>query len=192
MSNQINREQLFVSINQTIAERQSGTMFLRSSDGHSFAIAIQNGTITGVSSGLTVGNDAVDKLRAVQYASYTFSPRLFNPPGSKPDSAYVSLLLEGNGVMSSATTGKLSAGNRAEFHKHALAVIESNLLDILGPFSTLVLDDALKSASFEYASMDNIQPFLSTLARDIDDKEQAEQFIQNTMTALKENEGGPS
>ena len=187
MSIQIDSATLVSEIKQNLAERQRGTMFIRTSDGHSFAIAMEDGTITGVSAGLTLGNDAVAKLRTVKHASYHLSHTPFKPPGSKPDSVHVSLLLGRNGAKSSTTVGKPSAGSGSEFHQRALAVIESNLLDVLGPFAPMALDDALTSASFEYVDSDNLQQFLSTLVRDIDEDEQAERFIQNTISALKEN-----
>ena len=54
---------------------------------------MQNGAIVGVTSGLKLGNDAVESLLLIKQASYGFSPTLFNPVGSKPDLSYVSLLI---------------------------------------------------------------------------------------------------
>jgi len=183
MGIQVDYAMLLHELKQRLADRTKGTMFLKTNTDRSFAIAFQDGAITGVSSGLTVGNEAVERLRKVKSASYTFSSAPFNPPGSAPEPLHVSLLL---GADPPQTAIAPSANQRADFGRRSLVVIEENLLEVLGPVAMFLLDDALKTLSDEHGDVVDPNKLLSTLAREIDDRKDAERFIQKTMSKLKE------
>ena len=185
MSDQVDLPILVRQLNQRLSKREKGTLFLRSDDGHAYAVACQGGAITGVWSGATVGNAAVEKLCAIKQASYRFSPAIRTPLGSKPDASYVSRLLGAGGASQSASSEVAPSGREeTEFHQQALAAIRSNLLDVLGPFATFLLDDALSSAPHEFITPENLQQFLSTLAAEFEDQNQASKFMQTTSSAL--------
>ena len=84
MSDQVDFPTLVRQLNQKLAKRQTGTLFLKSDDGHAYAVACQGGVITGVWSGATVGNAAIEKLCSIKKASYRFNSAVRTPLGSKP------------------------------------------------------------------------------------------------------------
>ncbi len=181
MSAQVDYATLLREIKQRLADHMKGTMFITTSEKRSFTVAFQDGVITGVSSGLTVGNEAVESLRKVNSASYRFSPTLFNPPGSTPEPSHISLLL---GTDPPQTAVVSPAGQGPDFKRRSLDVIENNLLEALGPFAAFLMDDARKAVSREHGGMIDLDNLLSTLAREIDDKKKAEEFIQKTKSDL--------
>lgn len=186
MSNQASHTALAHILNQMVANRQTGTLFLKGDDGHAYAVACQAGAIVGVWSGATMGNAAVEKLCGVEQASCRFSPAVVTPQSSKPDSAYVFRLLGtgGSEARPNAPGSSRSAPEALEFHERALSAARKNLLNVLGPFATHILDDALRSWSEASLSAENIENFLSMLAAEIDDDDRARHFVRTTLSEL--------
>ena len=189
MDNRVNFQTLVRELEKRLESKKPGTMFISPEDGHPVAVAFRDGAVAGISSGPILGKAALERLAKVERASYNFGSTPVILPGSEigPGEVFQVLGLHGGGAASSPPAASpASHGTGAGFQGRAIALVREGLIDILGPFAVVVMEEALQSLPpGGFRAPSDLGDFLGKLAREIEDPQEAGRFIRQTDAALR-------
>lgn len=189
MDNRVNFQTLVRELEKRLESKKPGTMFISPEDGHPVAVAFRDGAVAGVYSGTILGKAALERLAKVGRASYSFGSTPVVMPGSEVGPGDISKVLgiQGGGAasFSSVASPALPFSNTA-FHGRAIAFVRESLIDVLGPFAVVVMEEALQSLPpAEFCAPSDLGDFLGLLAREIEDRHEADRFIRQTDAGLR-------
>ncbi len=191
MSEQMDYSSLMQALQAKLVEKVSGMMFISPQNGRPIVMAIKEGVVCSIYSSTSKGRAALSQLAEVEQSSYQFNataaPMIL--PGTEITPEEVSDVLGISSVVVTAATSSSQGTTREadpDFHARALALIKERLIDIMGPFASVILQDALRSSSSShFNSVDDTEDLLEKLAEEMDDKQEALQFSRQIKSALE-------
>ena len=178
--------QLIAEVKRLCVQRQTGWVFITTSDNHSVRFALQNGAIVAMIFRNQTGLAALASIQRVLKGSLSFSNGLPNPKpqaGLPPTQELLALL------QSAATDHPEEAdpgpGPLDETLARGRAAIEAELVEYLGPMARLVVDEHLPAAN-------NLTDFIELLAREINDPVKSASFKERVRERLASSAPGKS
>ena len=170
--------QLIAEVRRLCVQRQTGWLFITTSDNHSVRFGLQNGAIVALTFRNKTGMEALAAIQQVLKGSLSFSNGLPDPkpqPGLPPTSELLALL------QSAATDHPDEADTGPGLLDEALArsrpIIEAELVEYLGPMARLLLDEHVPAAS-------NLTDLIDSLAREISDPAKSASFKERVSERL--------
>lgn len=193
MSEQMDYSSLMQALQAKLAEKASGMMFISPQNGRPIVMAIKEGVVCSIYSSTSKGKATLTQLAEVEQASYQFNataaPMILPGTEITPEEVSDALGISSAVVTATATTSSPQDTTRdasSDFHAQALALIKERLIDIMGPFASVILQDALcSSSSSHFNSVDDTEDLLEKLADEMDDKQEALQFSRQIKSALE-------
>jgi hypothetical protein len=170
--------QLIAEIRRLCAQRQTGWLFITTSDNHSVRFGLQNGAIVALTFRNKTGMEALAAIQQVLKGSPSFSNGLPDPKpqAGLPTTPELLALLQ-----SAATDHPDEADTGPGLLDEALArsrpIIEAELVEYLGPMARLLLDEHAPAAS-------NLTDLIDSLAREISDPAKSTSFKERVRERL--------
>ncbi len=178
--------QLIGEVRRLCAQRQTGWVFITTSDNHSVRFGLQNGTIVAIMFRNQTGLEALAAIQRVHKGSLRFSSGipLPTPQAGLPPTHEVLALLQSAATdhPDEADTGP---GPLDEALARSRAVIEKELIEYLGPMARLVLDEHVAAAT-------NLTELIDSLAREINDPGKSARFKERVRERLASSVSGKS
>jgi hypothetical protein len=178
--------QLIAEVRRLCVQRQTGWLFITTSDNHSVRFGLQNGAIVALTFRNKTGMEALAGIQQVLKGSPSFSNRLPDPKpqaGLPPTPELLALL------QSAATDHPDEADTGPGPLDEALArsrpIIEAELVEYLGPMARLLLDEHTPAAS-------NLSDLIDSLAREISDPAKSASFKERVRERLASSVPGKS
>jgi len=178
--------QLIAEVRRLCAQRQTGWLFITTSDNHSVRFGLQNGAIVALTFRNKTGLEALAAIQQVLKGSLSFSSGLphLKPQADLPPTPELLALLQ-----SAATDHPDEADSGPGPLDEALArgrpIIEAELVEHLGPMARLVIDEHVPAAS-------NLSDLVDALAREIADPAKSASFKERVRERLAASGSGKS
>jgi hypothetical protein len=170
--------QLIAEVRRLCAQRQTGWLFVTTSDNHSVRFGLQNGAIVALTFRNKTGLEALAAIQRVLKGSPSFSS---GPPDPKPQAELPPTTELLALLQSAATDHRDQADTRPGPVDETLArsrpIIEAELVEYLGPMARLVIDEHLSAAS-------NLPDLIESLAREISDPTKSASFKEGVRERL--------
>ena len=169
--------QLIGEVARLSARRQTGWVFITTSDNHSVRFGLQDGAIVAISFRNQTGPQALAAIQQVHKGSLSFSDGL--PPRSQAGLPPTTELLA---VLQSAATDPADEED-ADTHPvdealtRSRAIIEAELVEYLGPMARVVLDEHLSAAR-------SLTDLIDSLARELNDPGKSSAFKERVRARL--------
>jgi hypothetical protein len=176
--------QLIVEIRRLCAQRQTGWLFITTSDNHSVRFGLQNGTIVALIFRNQTGLEALASIQRVLKGSLSFSsgPPNPKPQAGLPPTAELLALLQ-SAATDHADEADTGPGLLDETMAGSRAIIEAELVEYLGPMARLVIDEHVPAAS-------NLTDLIDSLAREISDPAKSASFKERVRERLASSVSG--
>lgn len=170
--------QLIGEVRRFCAERQTGCVFITTSENHSVRFTLQNGTIIAVGFRNQSGLAALASVQRIQKGRVSFSDGL--PPQEPqadlpPTPDLLAQLQRADGGLPEGEQPKAAPVNDAAAQSRA--VIEAELVEYLGPMARAVFAEQIAAAS-------NLSDLIETLAREFNDPAKSARFKQRVRERL--------
>jgi hypothetical protein len=176
--------QLIAEVRRLCAQRQTGWLFITTSDNHSVRFGLQNGAIVALTFRNTTGREALAAIQRVLKGSLSFSSGPPNPTpqaGLPPTPELLALLQSvATDHPDEADTGP---GPLDEALARSRPIIEAELVEHLGPMARLVIDEHLAAAS-------SLTDLVDSLAREIGDSTKSASFKERVRERLASSGSG--
>ena len=177
--------QLIAEVRRLCAQRQTGWLFITTSDNHSVRFGLQNGAIVALTFRNKTGLEALAAIQRVLKGSLNFSS---GPPNPKPQ-AELPPTTELLALLQSAATDHpddtdTGPGPLDEALSRSRPIIEAELVEYLGPMARFVIE--------EHLSASNLTDFIEALAREISDPTQSASFKERVRERLASSVHGQS
>src|SRR5262245_24910116 len=139
--------QLIAEVRRLCAQRQTGWLFITTSDNHSVRFGLQNGAIVALIFRSQTGLGALASIQRVLNGSLSFSsgPPDPKPQAGLPPSAELLALLQ-SAVTDHPDGAEPGSGLLDEALAQSRPIIEAELVEHLGPMARLVIDEHLPAA----------------------------------------------
>jgi len=171
--------QLIGEVTRLCARRQTGWVFITTSDNHSVRFGLQDGAIVAISFRNQTGPQALAAIQQqVHKGSLSFSDGL--PPRPQAGLPPTTELLA---VLQSAATDPADEED-ADTHPvdealtRSRAIIEAELVEYLGPMARVVLDEHLSAATRSLTDL------IDSLARELNDPAKSSAFKERVRARL--------
>ena len=178
--------QLIGEVRRLCAQRQTGWVFITTSDNHSVRFGLQNGAIVAIMFRNQTGLEALAAIQRVLKGSLSFSngPPLPKPQAGLPPTPELLALLQSTATdhPDEADTGP---GSLDEALARSRAVIEKELIEYLGPMARLVIDEHIAAAT-------KLTDLIDALAREINDPAKSASFRERVRERLASSGSGRS
>ena len=178
--------QLIAEVRRLCVQRQTGWLFITTSDNHSVRFGLQNGAIVALTFRNKTGMEALAAIQQVLKGSLSFSNGLPDPKpqaGLPPTSELLALLQSAaTDHPDEADTGP---GSLDEALARSRAVIEKELIEYLGPMARLVIDEHIAAAT-------KLTDLIDSLAREINDPAKSASFRERVRERLAASGSGRS
>jgi hypothetical protein len=178
--------QLIAEVRRLCAQRQTGWLFITTSDNHSVRFGFQNGAIVALMFRNKTGLEALAAIQRVLKGSLSFSSE---PPNPKPQAA-LPPTPELLALLQSAATdhpdeADTGPGPFDETLARSRPIIEAELVEYLGPMARLVIDEHIPTAT-------NLTGLVDSLARELDDPAKSARFKERVRERLASSVPGKS
>ena len=178
--------QLIAEVRRLCAQRQTGWLFITTSDNHSVRFGLENGAIVALMFRNQTGLEALAAIQRVLKGSLSFSS---GPPSAKPQ-AGLPPTPELLALLQSAATdhpdeADTGSGPLDETLARSRPIIEAELVEQLGPMARLVIDEHLPAAS-------NLTDLIDSLARELSDPAKSASFKERVRRRLASSVTGKS
>jgi len=169
--------QLIAEVRRLCVQRQTGWLFITTSDNHSVRFGLQNGAIVALTFRNKTGMEALAAIQQVLKGSPSFSNGLPNPKpqaGLPPTPELLALLQSAATDHPDEDTGP---GPLDEALARSRPIIEAELVEYLGPMARLLLDEHVPAAS-------SLTDLIDSLAREISDPAKSASFKERVRARL--------
>ena len=168
--------QLIAEVRRLCVQRQTGWLFITTSDNHSVRFGLQNGAIVALTFRNKTGMEALAAIQQVLKGSLSFSNGLPKPQAGLPSTPELLALLQSAATdhPDEADTGP---GPLDEALARSRPIIEAELVEYLGPMARLLLDEHVPAAS-------NLTNLIDSLAREISDPAKSASFKERVRERL--------
>jgi hypothetical protein len=162
--------QLIGEVRRLCAQRQTGWVFITTSDNHSVRFGLQNGVIIAIVFRNQTGLEALASIQRVLKGSLSFSSGLPNPkPQADLPPTHELLALLQSAATDHPDEPDPGPGPLDEALARSRAAIEAELIEYLGPMARLVIDEHVAAAT-------NLNDLIDSLAREINDPGKSASF----------------
>jgi len=178
--------QLIAELRRLCVQRQTGWLFITTSDNHSVRFGIQNGAIVALTFRNKTGLEALAAIQQVLKGSLRFSsePTSPKPQAGLPPTPELLARLQ-----SAATDHpdelETTPGLLDETLARSRPIIEAELVEYLGPMARLVIDEHLSAAS-------SLIDLIESLARELTDPAKSARFKERVRERLAPSVSGKS
>ncbi len=170
--------ELIGEVRHLCAQRQTGSVFITTSNNHAVRFALQNGTIIAVSFRQQTGLDALVSIQRITKGRLKYSDELLHhaPQAGLPSTPELLSML--HGAAAEPPEGRpANAGPVNESLARSRAVIESELAEYLGPMARVVCGEYIATAS-------NLTDLIESLAKELRDTGKASRFMERVRDRL--------
>jgi hypothetical protein len=172
--------QLIGEVRRFCAQRQTGCVFIKTSDNHGVRFTLQNGTIVAVGFRNQTGLEALASVQRIRKGRVSFSDGLppQDPQPGLPSTADLLAQLErADSGVADGDEPKAGPGPVNEALVQSRAIIEAELVEYLGPMARVVFGEQIASAS-------NLTQLIETLAGEFKDPAKFAQFKERVRERL--------
>jgi len=176
--------QLIGEVRRLCVQRKTGSVFITTSDNHSVRFALQSGAIVAISFRNQTGLEALAAIQRVLKGSLSFSSGLADPKpqaGLPPTPELLALLQ--SAATDLADEADAGAGPVDQTLVRSRTVIETELVEYLGPMARVVVDEHLSAAS-------NLTDLIDSLAGELSDPEKSARFKERVRERLASSGSG--
>ncbi|MCP4285196.1 MAG: DUF4388 domain-containing protein [Gammaproteobacteria bacterium] len=183
MTNSLDRLELAERLLQHTSAGDSGTLLIRSSDGHSLMIAFEKGVLISLLYGKHRGPDAMPDILMFSSGTYTFTEGLVGRPQNGLPSAkeLAGMLRETRGVAD--TTASQGRGESLANFELDIEQLAELLMEYVGPIATM-LCESVRDEIGEISSQGAVNSFIKQLSLEIDDEDERKQFASRAAATL--------
>ena len=170
--------QLIREVTRLCARRQTGWVFITTSDNHSVRFGLQDGAIVAISFRNQTGPQALAAIQQVHKGSLSFSDGLPHPKpqaGLPPTTDILAVLQ--SAATDHADEEDADAQPVDEALTRSRAIIEAELVEYLGPMARVVLDEHLSAAR-------SLTDLIDSLARELNDPAKSSAFKERVRERL--------
>jgi hypothetical protein len=193
MATELTYPELISEIRRLSLEKQNGTIFITSTDGHIARIVLNEGTITYlIFDSNHTGSEAIPHIQAIKLARLQFVGGSFESyqAGTLPSTeeifaqlSAVKIIPEKSRDFSTSTQKKPIAKKNHEFStstdlNQAIESIKITLADYIGPIANVLCDDYIQQIKPTNTKSD-ITVMIETLALEIEKPDEQEEFKSN-------------
>lgn len=175
---------------------ETGTLIIRSHDGHAIMIVFEKGQVISLSHTSHRGLDALPEILEFSKGSYSFNPAILghhqdNLPSAEEISEALMQTQAAGGSTSSAAqpqSGSLSESTPPPFLRDMDAFVEKIqeiLAEHVGPIASLLCESTL-SESGDISGEADVKKFLAHLAQDISDQADRKRFLSQAAGIIKQ------
>lgn len=165
-------------LQRSCVEKRTGTLLIATKDNQLARIYIENGEITFLSYGLKKGAEAIVPIKEITQARVKFSQRQIggHEGGKLPSTAEILHLLAGE--RRARTTARSTPRSvTSDQVPGALKVIETELVEFLGPLAIIVWAEHLERIG-RPTNPRQLQTLIDNLAKEIDAPSKVKRFRQ--------------
>ncbi len=189
MTTELTYPELISEIRRLSLEKQNGTIFITSTDGHIVRIVLNEGTITYlIFDSNYIGSEAIPYIQAIKFARLQFVSGSFesHQAGTLPSTKEIFSQLSAVKIIPKkssdfSTSTKITPNNQLSTSidlNKAIEYIKITLADYIGPIANVLCDDYLKQIKPNNTKKD-LTVMIETLALEIDKPDEQEKFQDN-------------
>ena len=170
--------ELLGEVRRLCGQRQTGSIFITTSDNYSVRFALQNGTIIAVGFRNQTGMEAIASVQRISKGRLQFSDGLppQQPQAGLPSTPELLALLE-RGETDASNGDAAKAGHVSEVPPRNRAVIEAELVEYLGPIARVVFAEHIATAK-------SLNDLIESLAREFSDPDKSTRFKERVRERL--------
>jgi hypothetical protein len=181
---------LWEPLSELVAERRTGTLYIKSDDAHAGMVLLSEGEIVSFMYQSKFGAPAVELIQQVSGGTFRFDATGRGLKGGEcPPTGEILHALAPRGQ--NAVSGSVEAAR----HVHDKATLRDFLGDLsqqlqsyIGPIATVVVKDAVAELG-PIQRVDQAEALISRLMRDIDDQGDASSFLSAALKSLSKVQG---
>ncbi|OLC15300.1 MAG: hypothetical protein AUH29_08180 [Candidatus Rokubacteria bacterium 13_1_40CM_69_27] len=175
---------LIGEVRRLCAEGRTGTVFITTSDNHSVRFVLRSGAITAMVFGLQTGLAAMTSIKRITAGRLSYSEELPQraPQEELPPTPELLTLLGGGMAPDAADDGGPSAGTVATSLNRSRAILETELVEYLGPMARVVCNEHLTRAA--RGGSTSVNDVIEGLASELGDPEKAARFKERVRARL--------
>jgi hypothetical protein len=175
----VTHEGFMHELQRSCNEKRTGTLLIATKDNHLARIYLENGVITFVSYGLKKGVEAIIPIKEITQARVKFSQKqIGGHHGEKlPSTAEILHLLAGEQRVPTTTARLTPNSITGDQMPGVLKVIESELVEFLGPLAVIVWSEQLERYG-KPSNPSQLQALIDNLAMEIGDPSKVKRFRQ--------------
>lgn len=170
--------QLIDELRRACVDKRTGTMMIATQENQLARILFEDGEIVSIACGLKRGRDAIPLLQEIKQARVKFSRgKIGSHSGALPPTAEIMRMLSGETAAPAAatTTAPATAGLTADQVPKALKVIETELIEFLGPLANIVWAEHLERIGTP-VGVRKLHGLVDGLAKEIGDPTKIQRF----------------
>ncbi len=166
-------------LQRSCIEKRTGTLLIATKDNQLARIYLENGEITFLSYGLKNGAEAILPIKEITQARVKFSQKQIggHQSGKLPSTAEILHLLAGERRASTMTARSRPRSVTSDQVPGALKVIETELVEFLGPLAVIVWSEHLERIG-RPTNPRQLQTLIDNLAKEIGDSSKVKRFRQ--------------
>ena len=175
--------ELIGEVRRLCAQRQTGCIFITTSDNHGVRFALQGGTIVAMAFRQQTGPDALTSIRRIRKGRLQFSDMAppQEPQPGLPSTPELLSMMQGTATDPAPSRRETPAGPAPGPANESLlrsrAVIESELAEYLGPMAQVVCAEHIETAG-------SLSELIDTLAKELHDSGKASRFKERVRERL--------
>ena len=176
--------ELLGEVRRLCGQRQTGSIFITTSDNYSVRFALQNGLIIALGFRNQTGMEAIASIQRISKGRLQFSDGLppQQPQAGLPSTPELLALLE-RGDSDASDGEAANAGHLSEVLVGNRAVIEAELVEYLGPMARVVLSEHIATAR-------TLNDLIESLAREVSDPDKSARFKERVRERLAASVSG--
>ncbi len=176
---------LLEEIYRLISQKETGTIFITSNDGHLIRIVLNNGHITSlIYDTKHRGFDAIPLIQKLTFGRLQFAEGIFETDQEVPlpDTENLLSLLRGEEVTDVKTGISLPTSSHFD---NRIEYIKKKLATYIGPFAVIVCDEYLEKAG-PINTIDNLMQMIDQIAKEIDNLNEEQVFKKECKQKIME------
>ena len=186
MGQRCDRHRLWELLGELVAEKRSGTLYIRSDDAHAGVISLREGEVVSILYRSELGEPAVELIRQISGGTCRFDTSAPAITGAEcPPTAVIldALAQPGQGTGKGlADAAARHMGDKADLQKF-LRDLSGHLKTFIGPIAPVVVKDAVAEMG-QLDRIDQAESLISRLMGEIDDQHDASSFLSAALDSL--------
>jgi hypothetical protein len=173
--------QVMDELRRACVEKKSGTMMLATADNQLARISLHDGEVVSINYRLKHGRDAIPLLKEIKQArvKFTHGKGGMDPAaggtGALPPTSDIMRMLNAEGAAPAAAPAPTAGTVSTDQVPKALKVIESELIEVLGPLANIVWGEHLDKLGKPVLAS-KLRGFVDGLAKEIGDPTKVQAF----------------
>ena len=175
-------------LKQSVKDRTTGTLFIRTDNNRSVMVGLDRGEIVMLACGVKRGLDAVPEIRAIRGGSYRLTSSAIDIGASAlPPTADLLRMLEGTQPAAPPSPGgapRAAEGGAESDARPAVDLLRKIFSEFIGPIGIMVFEGVLKRLGAPRGA-EEIERLIEALAGELGDPGEASRFKQTARARLK-------